>query len=371
MTPGAAAKPVTYLADRAPLRHSPRLPSHIDSVAAYSTVPAALDVDGAHFVGHGQLRAVRRGAEETGTGVDGRVATAVPSVPVTPEAVLQLLAQAGVDLSSSHVVVIGRSRIVGTPLAHALLAADATVSIAHRHTPSLEALCRSADVVVSCAGVPGLVKGGWIRPGGAVVNVGITYCAQSASLQPDLEADLEAFRHARFVASAPGGVGPLSLALLFRNVADAAARRSSEQINQAAATGIPAAGADSQTPQANPAALDAFLQEHPHWSVGLNGPQRVPHKDLKPLVAAGADGSLVPPVRSLVRTFELETHGDAVALLGSAGEIGDRLDHHIAHSAIEHRCMQGVELTVHAYTTSTGEITAHDLELCRQIEAQL
>ena len=125
-------------------------------------------------------------------------------MPVTPEAVLELLAQGGVDLASSHVVVIGRSRIVGAPLAHALLAADATVSVAHYQTPSLEALCRSADVVIPCAGVPGLVKGDWIRPGGAVVNVGTTYCAQSGALQPDLEAELEAFRHARLVASAPG-----------------------------------------------------------------------------------------------------------------------------------------------------------------------
>ena len=93
-------------------------------------------------------------------------------MPVTPEAVLELLAQGGVDLASSHVVVIGRSRIVGAPLAQALLAADATVSVAHYQTPSLEALCRSADVVIPCAGVPGLVKGDWIRPGGAVVNVG-------------------------------------------------------------------------------------------------------------------------------------------------------------------------------------------------------
>ena len=324
------------------------LPSHIDSVAAYNTVPAALDVDGAHFVGHSQLRAGRRGAGGVSAVVDSGV-----RVPVTPESVLQLLAQGGVDLASSHVVVIGRSRIVGAPLAHALLAADATVSVAHRHTPSLEALCRSADVVISCAGVPGLVKGRWIRPGGAVVNVGITYCAQSGSLQPDLEA----FRHARFVASAPGGVGPLSLALLFRNVADAAERRSSEH----------AAGADSQTAQVDQAALDAFLREYPHWSVGHAA-------ELPPQVsqtAAAADGSVVPPVRSLVRTLKFETHGDATALLSSAGEIGDRLDHHIAHSAIEHRCTHGVQLTVHAYTTSTGEVTAHDLELCRQIEAQL
>ena len=149
----------------------------------------------------------------------------------------------------------------------------------------------------------------------------------------------------------------MSLALLFRNVAEAAERR---------AAGY-APGADSQTPQADPAALDTFLREHPHWSIGHAA--ELPPQVSQP--AAAADGSVVPPVRALVRTLQFETHGDATALLSSAGEIGDRLDHHIAHSAIEHRCAQGVQLTVHAYTTSTGQVTAHDLELCRQIEAQL
>ncbi|EOD38232.1 tetrahydrofolate dehydrogenase/cyclohydrolase, partial [Emiliania huxleyi CCMP1516] len=90
----------------------------------------------------------------------------------TPEAVLQLLQQRGVALAGSHALVIGRSRIVGSPLAAALLAADATVSVAHSRTKGLASLCRSADVIVSCAGYPGLVRGAWVKDGAAVVSVG-------------------------------------------------------------------------------------------------------------------------------------------------------------------------------------------------------
>ena len=98
---------------------------------------------------------------------------------------LQLLQQRGVALAGSHALVIGRSRIVGSPLAAALLAADATVSVAHSRTKGLGSLCRSADVIVSCAGYPGLVRGGWVKDGAAVVSVGTTFAGER--LLSDLE----------------------------------------------------------------------------------------------------------------------------------------------------------------------------------------
>ena len=120
------------------------LPAHIDSEAAYALVPPAVDVDGAHFIGSSELRG--------GSGVQPAVAHVGSWTPVTPDAVMQLLAQRGIQLEGRHALVIGRSRIVGSPLAHALLKSNATVTVAHSHSSGLPSLCQAADLVISCAG---------------------------------------------------------------------------------------------------------------------------------------------------------------------------------------------------------------------------
>ena len=120
------------------------LPSHIDSEAAYAVVPPSMDVDGAHFIGSSELRG--------GSGMQAAAAHEGNWMPVTPDAVLQLLAQRGIQLNGRHALVIGRSRIVGSPLAHALLKGNATVTVAHSYSAGLAALCQAADLVVSCAG---------------------------------------------------------------------------------------------------------------------------------------------------------------------------------------------------------------------------
>jgi len=206
-------------------------------------------------------------------------------------------------------------------------------------------------VVVSCAGVPGLVQGEWIKPGAGVVSVGVSFCEERGTLLPDVDETLDSLRHASFVVSAPGGVGPLSLALLMRNVVSSARRR------------LPAlhalAGADSSTPPADASALGAFLHRHPQW--------RLAHEPELPLVGGG--GELLPPARGLVRELELASHQEAASLLGKAGGVGDGLNHHVAHATVEHHCKSGVRLTLHAYTTSTGDVTAYDLELAERIDS--
>ena len=237
---------------------------------------------------------------------------------------MEVLKAQGVDLARSRILVIGRSRILGSPLAHALLAENATVTVAHSFSEDLEDLVRASDVVISCAGVPGLVKGNWIKPGAGVVSVGTTF--DGNTLVGDLNG-IENFSHASFVATSPGGIGPLSLALLFRNVVEAAKRR-----------GASDAGADSDEPGIHAELAASSLS---HWSA-VNG--------------------------GLERTLDVCSHSAAADLLKRAGEAGDKLNHHIAHAHVEHRCEDGVRVVLRLYTTSTGGVTARDAKLAAAID---
>lgn len=173
------------------------LPGGIDPSAVASAIDPRKDVDGFHPENVGRLW---RGEECV--------------VPCTPAGVMRLLADAGVALRGRRAVVIGRSIIVGRPMAALLLAADATVTIAHSRTGDLEGLCRTADILVTAAGVPGMVGGSWIREGAVVVDVGTTY----ADGRPtgDVRAD-EAIARAALLTPVPGGVGPLTIAMLLEN----------------------------------------------------------------------------------------------------------------------------------------------------------
>jgi methylenetetrahydrofolate dehydrogenase (NADP+)/methenyltetrahydrofolate cyclohydrolase len=182
------------------------LPAQIDARAVILAIDPAKDVDGLHPVNAGRLAAGDPGL-----------------VPCTPLGVMKLLEASGVAVRGGSALVLGRSVLVGRPMAALLLNADATVTVAHSHTADLPALCRQADMVVAAVGRPGLVRGDWLRPGAVVIDVGINRLADGT-----LAGDV-AFEECRAVAGAitpvPGGVGPMTIACLLENTVSAALAR--------------------------------------------------------------------------------------------------------------------------------------------------
>jgi len=184
------------------------LPKHIDSGRVIQAIAPEKDVDGFHFVNVGKL----------GT---GELATAF--VPCTPAGSMLLIERIhGKDLSGLSAVVIGRSNIVGKPMANLLLAANATVTIAHSRTKDLAALARTADILVAAVGRPEMVRGDWVKPGATVIDVGINRVPApekgegKTRLVGDVAFD-EAAKHARAITPGPGGVGPMTIAMLMAN----------------------------------------------------------------------------------------------------------------------------------------------------------
>jgi methylenetetrahydrofolate dehydrogenase (NADP+)/methenyltetrahydrofolate cyclohydrolase len=158
----------------------------------------------------------------------GRLIRGEPgSVPCTPAGVMWVLDRAGVPLEGANAVVVGRSLIVGKPMALLLTARSATVTVAHSRTRDLPALCRSADILVAAVGRPEMIRGDWIKPGAAVVDVGIN--RTDAGLRGDVAGD-EAAEVAGWITPVPGGVGPMTIAYLLKNTLDAARRRAGDDI---------------------------------------------------------------------------------------------------------------------------------------------
>ena len=186
------------------------LPRHVDAQAVIAAIDPAKDVDGFHVVNAGLLA----------TGGDALV-------PCTPRGCMVLLREAGTRLAGAEAVVIGRSNIVGKPVAQLLLAADCTVTLAHSRSRDLPEICRRADILVAAVGRPEMVRGGWIRPGATVIDVGINRIG-TADGRHRLVGDV-AFDEAAAVAGAitpvPGGVGPMTIACLLENTLVAARRR--------------------------------------------------------------------------------------------------------------------------------------------------
>jgi methylenetetrahydrofolate dehydrogenase (NADP+)/methenyltetrahydrofolate cyclohydrolase len=188
------------------------LPRHIRAEAVIAALDPAKDVDGFHPLNAGLLAI-------------GRPAL----VPCTPKGVMTLLAEAGVTLAGARAVVLGRSTIVGRPMAALLTLADATVTLAHSRTRELAAECRRADILVAAVGRAGMVRGDWIRPGACVIDVGINRLPDG-SLAGDV-AYAEALPHAGWITPVPGGVGPMTIATLLENtLAAARARRGLAQV---------------------------------------------------------------------------------------------------------------------------------------------
>ncbi len=182
------------------------LPPWIRPEAVVEAISPAKDVDGFHPLNAGLL-ARRR-----------------PSlVPCTPKGVMHLLREAGVALPGARAVVLGRSQIVGRPMLQLLLDADCTVTAAHSRTRDLAAECRRADILIAAVGRPEMVRGDWIAPGAAVVDVGINRLPDGR-LVGDV-AFAEAAGHAGAITPVPGGVGPMTIACLLENTLEAALRR--------------------------------------------------------------------------------------------------------------------------------------------------
>ena len=183
------------------------LPKQIDSHAVINAIDPNKDVDGFHLINVGRLS----------TGAAGLV-------PCTPLGCLMLLKDSLGDLSGKNAVVVGRSNIVGKPMAALLLAESCTVTVAHSRTQNLEAVCREADILVAAVGRPEMISGEWVKPGAVVIDVGINRVdgeAGKTRLVGDVDY-LSAEKVAGAITPVPGGVGPMTIACLLRNTVQAA-----------------------------------------------------------------------------------------------------------------------------------------------------
>jgi methylenetetrahydrofolate dehydrogenase (NADP+)/methenyltetrahydrofolate cyclohydrolase len=193
------------------------LPPHIDENAIIATIDPDKDVDGFHPVNA------------------GRLATGLPGfVPCTPLGCLMLLKDRLGDLSGLDAVVIGRSNIVGKPMAQLLIRESCTVTVAHSRTRDLPALVRRADIVIAAVGRAEMVKGDWIKPGATVIDVGINRVPAAEPGKTRLVGDVD-FASVSAVAGAvtpvPGGVGPMTIAVLLRNTLVAAHRNTGVEMS--------------------------------------------------------------------------------------------------------------------------------------------
>jgi len=273
------------------------LPSHIDAAKVYGSIDVDRDVDGAHYIG--QLELFPKNP---------------PLPPVTPTAVVNLMKNYSIDIKNKEVLVVGRSRIVGSPLAHMLRNEGAIVTVAHSEVPvqSLEGLVRKADIVFSCAGSPGLLKTEWLKQGADVINIGTTFSEETESLCSDFDGDLASVA-GRF-SPVPGGVGPLSVAFLFKNVAAAAWRRASN-----------------------------FGDIELSWTMKSS---------------------------SLQRSIHFNDYDSALGFANKVNTMSSGMDHH-ANMAFSHKCVNGVDLDLDFFTFEANTVTAKDYEAAKNVNLLL
>jgi len=184
------------------------LPGHIDDKKVIEAISPEKDVDGFHPVNAGRLF----------TG-------GTSFLPCTPYGILKMLDHEKVELKGKHAVVVGRSNIVGKPVAMLLLSRHATVTICHSRTQDLPSVVRTGDVVVAAVGKAEMIRGSWIRPGAVVIDVGMNRNA-AGKLCGDVAFD-EARETAGAITPVPGGVGPMTIAMLLQNTYEAAVRQAS------------------------------------------------------------------------------------------------------------------------------------------------
>ncbi|MBR5288712.1 MAG: bifunctional methylenetetrahydrofolate dehydrogenase/methenyltetrahydrofolate cyclohydrolase FolD [Clostridia bacterium] len=180
------------------------LPKHLNTARVLSLIDPKKDVDGFHAVNCGLLLSGREGF-----------------VPCTPRGVMEILAEYGIDPRGKHAVVVGRSNIVGKPMALLLLGADATVTICHSRTVDLPSVTRSADILIAAVGRRGFITKDMVKPGAVVIDVGINR-KEEGGVCGDVEPDVADV--AGYMTPVPGGVGPMTIAMLLKNTLDAARR---------------------------------------------------------------------------------------------------------------------------------------------------
>ena len=186
------------------------MPAHIDEDKLINSVVPEKDVDGFHIINVGQLH----------NGYEGMI-------PCTPQGCLMLIKSHLDDLSGAKALIVGRSNIVGKPLAALLLREHCTVTIAHSRTRNLAQECAEADILVVAVGVPNIIRGEWIKPGATVIDVGINRIASEVGgsrLVGDVKYD-EAVQVAGAITPVPGGVGPMTVAFLLQNTVIACCNR--------------------------------------------------------------------------------------------------------------------------------------------------
>ena len=190
------------------------LPDGIDDQAVIDAIDPDKDVDGFHVINAGRLMTVAKGSRPA-------------LVPCTPLGCLMMLKAELGDLSGRRAVVVGRSNIVGKPMAQLLLQESCTVTIAHSRTRDLPAVCREADILVAAVGRPKMVQGDWIKPGAVVIDVGINRIeAEGGKTRLVGDVDTEAAKAvAGAITPVPGGVGPMTIACLLANTVTAACRQ--------------------------------------------------------------------------------------------------------------------------------------------------
>ncbi|MCB5160743.1 bifunctional methylenetetrahydrofolate dehydrogenase/methenyltetrahydrofolate cyclohydrolase FolD [Marinomonas algarum] len=182
------------------------LPSHLSDKKVIESISPAKDVDGFHPTNVGRL-----------------VTGEADLIPCTPLGCMMMLERQFVDLSGKHAVVIGRSNIVGKPMASLLLQANCTVTVVHSRTQNIEALCREADILVAAVGKPLFVKESWVKPGAVVIDVGINAIDKEVKRKLVGDVDYDAvFPHVSAITPVPGGVGPMTIACLMQNTLTAA-----------------------------------------------------------------------------------------------------------------------------------------------------
>ncbi len=195
------------------------LAASIDASSVTGTIDPAKDVDGLHPINAGRLQ----------TGAGGGL------IPCTPAGCLMLIKDVRGDLTGLSALVLGRSNLVGKPVASVLLAENCTVTVAHSRTRDLASECRRADILVAAAGRPRLVKGEWIKPGATVIDVGINRVATEdgkTRLIGDVDFD-QAVKVAGAITPVPDGVGPMTIACLLQNTLIAACRQAGVEVPQA------------------------------------------------------------------------------------------------------------------------------------------
>jgi methylenetetrahydrofolate dehydrogenase (NADP+)/methenyltetrahydrofolate cyclohydrolase len=178
------------------------LPDAIDQDAIVAAIDAAKDVDGLTATSAGLLAQGRPGL-----------------VPCTPAGVMEMLAGEGIEVAGAEAVIVGRSILVGRPLAALLTNANATVTVCHSRTRDLEGVCRRADILIAAVGSPAMVKGDWVKPGATVIDVGINRTDDGLVGDVDFESASEV---AGAITPVPGGVGPMTIAMLLQNTVRAA-----------------------------------------------------------------------------------------------------------------------------------------------------